>query len=150
MLQLLRSEDDDADADSTLRPTPGLAAIDELLASAERAGLTVHATVEPGSRPIPPVIDLASYRIVQEALTNVSRHAGAVAVQVIVRRTSDRLELEVTNAPGTSRPKIASAGVGLLGIRERVELVGGTLRCGPTPEGGWQVHAEFPLDGGVR
>jgi signal transduction histidine kinase len=150
MLQLLRSEDDDTDADSTLRPTPGLAAIDELLASAERAGLTVDATIEPGAENIPPVIDLASYRIVQEALTNVAKHAGAVAARVIVRRASDRLELEVTNAPGTSRPKIASAGVGLLGIRERVELVGGTLRSGPTPEGGWQVRAELPLNGGAR
>ncbi|WP_349897344.1 sensor histidine kinase [Parafrigoribacterium soli] len=149
MLQLLRSEDD-ADADSTLRPTPGLAAIDELLASAERAGLTVEATIEPGAEPIPPVVDLASYRILQEALTNAAKHAGAVVVRVIVRRASDHLELEVRNGPGTSRPRIASAGVGLLGIRERVELVGGTLQTRSTPDGGWLLHAELPLDGGAR
>ena len=150
MLQLLRS-DDDADADGrALRPAPGLDAIEELIANAGKSGLTVQSSIERGVGAIPPAVDLVAYRIVQEALTNVAKHAGPVAATVVIRRTPESIELEVSNAPGQNRPGVVSAGVGLLGIRERVALLGGTLRTDRTDDGGWRLRAELPLDGGTR
>ena len=141
MLQLLRSEDGE------LRPAPGLAALDELLASARDSGLEVEADLRRGERPIPPVVDLAAYRILQEALTNAARHAGRVAVALSVSVTEDAVELSVANAPGPLTKKVVSAGVGLLGIRERVALLGGTLEAGPVPGGGYRLAARLPLEG---
>ncbi len=140
MLQLLRTDDEE------LRPAPGLAALDELLASARDAGLKVEADIRLGDRPAPPVVDLAAYRILQEALTNAARHAGAVAVTVSVSRTEDSLELSVENAGGAPR-KVIGAGVGLLGIRERVAMLGGTIDAGPRAGGGFRVGARLPLEG---
>lgn len=150
MLQLLRSEDETDAEGEALRPVPGLDAIEELVANAAKSGLNVHSSIERGVGIIPPAVDLAAYRIVQEALTNVAKHAGSVAASVVVRRTSESVELEVSNAPGQARPKVVSAGVGLLGIRERVALLGGTLHTGRTGDGGFLLRAELPLDGGTR
>lgn len=154
MLHLLRSQDDPADesarASLALRPAPGLGTIDELIANARKAGLTVESRVAHGIGPLSPVIDLAAYRIVEEALTNVAKHAGPTSVRVDIRRSSENLELEVSNALGTPGPKPVSAGVGLLGVRERVMLVGGTLEVGAVENGEWRLRAELPLDGGVR
>ena len=86
----------------------------------------------------------------QEALTNVAKHAGPVAASVVVRRTSESVELEVRMRRAQARPKVVSAGVGLLGIRERVALLGGTLHTGRTDDGGYLLRAELPLDGGTR
>jgi signal transduction histidine kinase len=141
MLQLLRSDDDD------LRPAPGLGALDELLESAENAGLTVERRLDLAREPLPQVVDLAAYRILQEALTNVARHAGAVAVTVTVGESDGALQLEIVNAAGSSPRKLASAGVGLLGIRERVALLGGTLETGPTASGGFRLFARLPTEG---
>lgn len=140
MLQLLRSDDGD------LRPTPGLGALGELLESAEKSGLSVESHLSLTEKPLPPVVDLAAYRILQEALTNVARHAGTVAVTVTVRESDGALELEIVNAAGASPRKLASAGVGLLGIRERVVLLGGTLEAGPTISGGFRLFARLPTE----
>jgi signal transduction histidine kinase len=150
MLQLLRSDDETDAEDRALRPVPGLDAIEELIANAGKSGLTVESTIERGMGAVPPAVDLAAYRIVQEALTNVAKHAGPVAATVVIRRTPERVELEVSNAPGLARPRVASAGVGLLGIRERIALLGGTLHTGRTDDGGYLLRAELPLDGGTR
>jgi signal transduction histidine kinase len=141
ILQLLRTDDGE------LRPAPGLAALDELLASARGAGLEVEADIRLGGNPVPPVIDLAAYRILQEALTNAARHAGPVATTVTVTVTSDAAELSVENAAGGSAKRATGAGVGLLGIRERVALLGGTLEAGPAPGGGFRLAARLPLEG---
>ena len=140
MLQLLRAED------SEFRPAPGLAAIEELLASARDAGLQVESNIQLGGQKIPPVVDLAAYRIIQEALTNVARHAGSVTVKVVVAATDHALELSVINAPGHQARKVASAGVGLLGIRERVTLLGGSLDTGQVDDGGFRLVAQLPLE----
>jgi signal transduction histidine kinase len=141
MLQLLRTDDGE------LRPAPGLAALDELLASARDAGLAVEADLRLGERAVPPVVDLAAYRILQEALTNAARHAGAVAVALSVVDSADAVELSVENAAGGPAGKVASAGVGLLGIRERVALLGGTLEAGTVPGGGYRLAVRLPLEG---
>jgi signal transduction histidine kinase len=150
MLQLLRSDDETDVGGEALRPVPGLAALDELVAGAAKSGLTIRSSIEGNLGALPPAVDLAAYRIVQEALTNVARHAGPVAATVVIRRTPQSVELEVENAPGAARARIVSAGVGLLGIRERVALLGGTLDTGRTDGGGYRLSAELPLDGGTR
>lgn len=141
MLQLLRADD------SEFRPTPGLVSIDDLLASATDAGLTVESQVHLDGRVLPPVVDLAAYRIIQEALTNVARHAGAVSVKVTVASSEHTLELSVVNAAGHQPRKVTSAGVGLLGIRERVTLLGGSLDAGAVDGGGFRLAARLPLEG---
>ncbi|MBB5632504.1 signal transduction histidine kinase [Cryobacterium mesophilum] len=141
MLQLLRADDGET------RPAPGLAALDDLLASARDAGLAVDAHVQLGGRSLPPVVDLAAYRILQEALTNVARHAGAVPVTLTAEVTDDTLELAVTNAQGQSARRVASAGVGLLGIRERITLLGGSLEAGEVAGGGFRLVARLPFEG---
>lgn len=141
MLQLLRSDEDD------LRPAPGLEALGELLESARKSGLSIERRLDLPADPLPPVVDLAAYRILQEALTNAVRHAGPVAVTVTVGQTDDALALEVVNAAGVGPRKPASAGVGLLGIRERVALLGGTLETGPTADGGFRLSARLPMEG---
>ncbi len=141
MLQLLRADD------SEFRPAPGLAALNDLLASARDAGLTVDSHVQLGGLVLPSVVDLAAYRILQEALTNAARHAGAVPVTVTVTAIDDALELSVVNASGHQPRKVASAGVGLLGIRERVTLLGGSLDTGEVEGGGFRLVARLPLEG---
>lgn len=141
MLQLLRTDDGD------LRPAPGLAALDELLASARDSGLLIEPYIHMGGRAVPPVVDLAAYRILQEALTNAARHAGAVPVTVSVTVSEDAVDLAVVNAAGSPARKVTSAGVGLLGIRERVALLGGTLETGESPGGGYRLVARLPFEG---
>ncbi|MBX3090125.1 MAG: sensor histidine kinase [Cryobacterium sp.] len=141
ILHLLRADS------SELRPTPGLAALDDLLQTAKDAGLDISARVHLGEKPIPPVVDLAAYRILQEALTNAARHAGAVSVALEVRVTGEAVELSVENAGGAAARKTKGAGVGLVGIRERVNLLGGSLDAAPIPGGGFRLAARLPLEG---
>jgi signal transduction histidine kinase len=141
MLNLLRADEGE------LGPAPGLGALDELLASAKDSGLTVESEIHLNGRTVPPVVDLAAYRILQEALTNVARHAGSVNAKVTVLASAQSLELSVVNDAGPRPRKVAGAGVGLLGIRERVTLLGGTLETGETERGGFRLFARLPLDG---
>ena len=139
-LGVLRSEED---GDGS-----GLSQLDSLVARARAAGLPVTVTVTGTQRPLPPEVDQAAYRIVQEALTNVSRHAGAASASVHLHYTPEILSIQVDDdGEGTvtstgGRP--SGPGLGLVGMRERVSALGGRLQAGPQDNGGFQVRAELP------
>jgi signal transduction histidine kinase len=139
-LSVLRSEED---GDGS-----GLGQLDGLVGRASAAGLPVTVTVTGAEWALPPEVDQAAYRIVQEALTNVSRHAGRACARVHLRYTPDALSVQVdddgtgTGTPAGPRP--AGPGLGLIGMRERVTALGGRLHAGPRDGGGFQVRAEFP------
>jgi signal transduction histidine kinase len=136
-----------------LSPQPGLAQIDDLLATARKAGLQVEVDVTGDRPPLPPGLDLTAYRIVQEALTNVLKHANARCVRVAVAFQRSHLDLEVTDdgTPGDGGPVAAGAGHGLIGMRERAKVFDGTITAGTSPTGGWTVHARLPVAlGGAR
>jgi signal transduction histidine kinase len=110
------------------------------------AGTPVTLTVAPGTADLPRVLQLAVYRIVQEGLSNVVRHAGGVRAWVDVAVLADRLRIEVTNErPAGVRPE-DGGGHGLVGLRERVTLLGGAFEV-DQPDGGWRIRAELPLGG---
>jgi signal transduction histidine kinase len=146
MLQLLRTDDlRTVDGEHELRPAPGLGVLDRLLATATQAGLAIDSNVgDVGD--LPAVVDHAAYRIVQEALTNVAKHAGSVPVTLVIRRSPGSVELEVTNSRGVPAVSLPGSGLGLLGIRERVALLGGTLQTGTTSDGGFRLVACLPLE----
>jgi signal transduction histidine kinase len=132
-------------------PQPGVDDLDALVADARAAGLDASLSLEGARRPLPPAVELSAYRIVQEALTNVVRHAGAARADVVVRFAPRQLELRVEDDGGT-RPEpadVAAAsrgGHGLIGMRERVALFGGSLDAGPRRDGaGFLVQAVLPL-----
>lgn len=129
-----------------LEPAPGLGRLPELLASFASAGLPVTVAAEGAERPLPPGLDLTAYRIVQEALTNVAKHAGAGAARVRLAYAHDRLTVSVSDDGGAGRPPPPpGGGFGLIGMRERARTAGGSLRAGPRPDGGFTVTAELPL-----
>jgi signal transduction histidine kinase len=142
LLDVLRSEDEPGD----LHPSPGLADLPDLVAGVRRAGLPVELEVDEGVRDVPPVVALATYRVVQEALTNTLKHAGASQARVSLRRESGTLVLEVVD-DGTRRPDPAEGGYGLVGMRERISLLGGSFEAGPCGRRGFSVRASLPLDG---
>ncbi|HEY2574785.1 MAG TPA: sensor histidine kinase [Streptosporangiaceae bacterium] len=127
-------------------PAPGLDQADALIASARSAGLQVTVSVSGEPRPLPAETDLAAYRIVQESLTNVIRHAGPAAVVVTLGYTGSELRIEVTDT-GLGSPAAAAdgGGHGLAGMRERAVSAGGSLEAGPAPGGGFRVAARLPL-----
>jgi signal transduction histidine kinase len=148
MLGALRSG---ADA-RELAPQPGLADLPQLLANARTAGISVQdRIIDPlDEAAIGEVIGLTAYRIVQEALSNVIRHAPGAEVQVLVRQQGNELHVQVTNGPSDVGAVLAqlergNTGHGIIGMRERASIVGGTLHYGPTPEGGFTVAAVLPL-----
>jgi signal transduction histidine kinase len=140
-LGVLRSEED---GDGS-----GLSQLDSLVARARAAGLPVTVTVTGTERPLPPEADQAAYRIVQEALTNVSRHAGHACASVHLHYMPQTLSIQVDDdGKGTvtstgTRP--SGPGLGLVGMRERVSALGGQLQAGPQDGGGFQVRAELPV-----
>jgi signal transduction histidine kinase len=140
-LGLLRQSDDiDPRA-----PAPGLARLDELVDTARSAGLdvTVATTGEQGG--LPPAADLAAYRIVQESLTNVNRHAGATHVAVSIIHRQEEVELTIEDdGGGLAAGAELRPGNGLVGMRERAVAIGGELDAGPLPGGGFRVHARLP------
>ncbi|WP_162248042.1 sensor histidine kinase [Angustibacter sp. Root456] len=140
LLALLRP-----DGDETVHPQPGLADVEELVASVRAAGLPVRLEVTGPAVALPVGADLSAYRIVQEALTNVLKHAGRASTAVLVQHADDAVTVEVRNAAGRPQhPAVAPGGHGLVGVRERVSLVGGRLDLGPTPDGGFVVRASLP------
>jgi len=145
LLGFLRQE---GDADD-LAPQPGLGQLDDLVAQMAGAKLAVQLRVEGEPTPLPPTVELSAYRIVQEALTNSLKHAGASQVEVHLRYRPGAVELEVVD-DGHGAPTVPAApgGHGLVGMRERARLHGGQLAAGPRPEGGFAVRATFPLNGG--
>jgi signal transduction histidine kinase len=126
-------------------PQPGLRRLAELVDQARAGGLDVTLTEEGERRAVPPGVDLAAFRIVQEALTNARKHAGTVAARVLVRYSDGSVEVEVANDPGPGGNG-EGAGHGLVGMRERVRVYGGTLETGPANGGGYRVLARLPLE----
>jgi signal transduction histidine kinase len=140
LLSALR--DDGADPNRT--PQPTLADLEPLVARIVAAGTPVAVTVDAGE--LPQVVQLAVYRIVQEGLSNVVRHAGGARTWVDIVRSADRLRIEVTNErPAGGRPLDTGAGGhGLAGLRERATLLGGTFEV-DRPDGGWRMRVELPV-----
>ncbi len=151
--------------DAALTPQPGVARIPALLARVGEIGMPVELTVDapPGTSPaLPPGIDLAAYRVVQEALTNVMKHAGPARTTVRLQyRPRDLLITVSDDGPPDSAPAAAgpgagegagpgsgsvSGGRGLIGLRERIAVYGGELDAGPRPGGGWRLRARIPLE----
>ncbi|CAL9334740.1 hypothetical protein SUDANB2_00148 [Streptomyces sp. enrichment culture] len=128
-----------------LEPQPGLAQLDALVARVRAAGTPVDVTVSLPPEPLPPGVDLAAYRVVQEALTNTLKHARGARASVIVGHTGTCLEIEVTDTGGTGdSPPVRGTGRGHIGLRERLAVYEGELTAGPTPAGGYRVAARIP------
>jgi signal transduction histidine kinase len=146
LLGVLRQEDE---PQGDLAPVPGLADLDSLLAEVAKAGLAVRLQVEGRPAQLPAGVDLSAYRIVQEALTNVVKHAGPARAQVAIRYRDHEVMVEVTDdGRGAAAPTgdgRARVGHGLIGMRERVAVFGGDLQTGPRPGGGFRVAARLPL-----
>ncbi len=131
---------------SAFAPSPGVAEIPQLVTQARDAGLRVAHTVEGAARPVTGGLSIAVYRIVQEALTNVRKHAGPNATaKVRLRYGPDELLVRVTDDGHGAVSGAPNAGHGLAGMRERAAMYGGTARTGPRPGGGFQVTARLPL-----
>ena len=147
LLSVLRAED----ADAELAPVPNLGRLPDLVASAERAGLPVEMRQSDAVRSaaMPEPVSLAAYRIIQESLSNVIRHAPGARTRIDIDLEGSDLVLSVVNeaAPQPAEPMETSrlTGHGLTGMRERVRQVGGTLETGPRPEGGYRVAARLPI-----
>jgi signal transduction histidine kinase len=142
MLGLLRSDT----GGPALAPQPSVRALGSLVDSMRASGHDVELHTDGAPVALPPGLDLSAYRIVQEALTNAVRHAGRVPVRARVSWGQDSLTLEVVNGrPPAPVPRSDGSGHGLIGMRERCELFGGTVSAGKTPEGGFRVHARLPL-----
>jgi signal transduction histidine kinase len=132
--------------DTSLTPQPGIADIHVLAASVRAAGVPVELEVDGDYGTLPPAVELSAYRIVQEALTNVLKHAKRAHAEVRVRRDGDVLTVEVLD-DGAGTSAAGTGGHGLVGMRERVALFGGELHAGPRSEGGFAVHATLPVVG---
>ena len=140
LLGILRGDEHEA----RLTPQPGIADIDALVEQVRAAGLPVDVVVDGAPKPLSPGVDLAAYRVVQEALTNALKHAGAARARVSIRYGANALELAVTN--DGRAPRNGGTGHGLVSMRERVTLYGGEFEAGPRGEGGYAVRASLPLD----
>jgi signal transduction histidine kinase len=149
----------DVDETAPRSPSPGLARLGDLVDSAAAAGLTVHVEPPDGPAPLPAEVDLAAYRIVQEALTNSARHSGGSTATVRISQQNGGLLVEVADN-GKARPSGSGSGSGsgagsgpgsgsgsgIAGMTERAKVLGGTLHAGPRPGGGFGVRAWLPVD----
>lgn len=153
LVALLRAE---GPAVTELGPMHGLGDVPALIAGVAAAGVSVEVRTTGDLSGLPDGVSLAAYRVVQEALTNVVRHAGPTRARVVIEAERDGgLNLRVENDPGWRRQPAGTAGGGhgMAGMRERVELYGGTLASGPSPDGGWRVTARLqagPSSSGQR
>jgi signal transduction histidine kinase len=145
MLGMLRQDDDEPPRS----PAPSLDRISELVSGATAAGITVRVSEEGAKRALPASVDLAGYRILQEALTNSARHAAGAAVAVRVVYGPGDLVIQVDDDgarhSGMGPNGVAGGGNGIPGMTERAKALGGTLRAGPRPDGGFRVRAWLPL-----
>jgi signal transduction histidine kinase len=143
-LGVLRERDDE----EPRAPTPGLEQLDLLVGTTSKAGVATRVCLSGERRPLPAPVDLAAYRIVQESLTNVIRHAGADSASVSVRYEDARVVVEVTDTGRGDRDRdspAAGSGNGIVGMRERVLALGGEFEAGPRRDGGFRVRAWLPL-----
>lgn len=137
------------DEDPPRAPVAGLARLDDLLAENRSAGLPVEFEVAGAERELPPSVDQAAYRIVQESLTNARKHAGPARAHVRLRYADDGLTVQVDDdGRATAVPTEPVGGNGLPGMRERATALGGTLTAGPRTGGGFRVEAHLPSPGG--
>jgi signal transduction histidine kinase len=142
--------DGDRDGDGAPRPpSPGLGQLSGLLELAREGGLRVESAVAGEPRPLPALVDLTAYRIVQESLTNVGRHAGAATATVTIRYEPGAVVVQVDDdGPGPApEPVDGESGYGLVGMAERSAALGGRLEAGPRPGGGFRVRAWLPAAG---
>jgi signal transduction histidine kinase len=149
LVGVLRQPDDTSDAD--LEPAPRLADLDDLVRQTDQAGVHVDLEITGHVRPLPPGVDVSAYRIVQEALTNVVRHAGPTNAHLRIRYQSGGVDIELVDDGTTARDRPApprrpaGSGHGLVGMRERVALYRGELIAEPTSTG-YRVLARLPID----
>lgn len=148
LLDVLRAGDEPESAPS--QPQPGVDDLDRLVAESRLAGLPTEFSVHGPRRPLPPTVGLTVFRIVQEALTNARKYAGPARASVRLTYRQDRVTVEVRDDGGSTPPQegassVGSGGYGLIGMRERVALHGGTLAVGPHSDGGFAVVADLPL-----
>ena len=145
MVGLLRRPEQASD----LTPQPGLLQLDRLVDQARQTGLELAVTVTGSVRPLPAGLDLAAYRIIQEALTNCRKYGVGALASLVVRYADRVLDIDVINeAPlhNAAENGVAVPGHGLVGMKERVALYGGQFSAGRRPDGGYAVHASLPLD----
>jgi signal transduction histidine kinase len=151
LLGMLREPDEEP----TLAPQPGLGELPALAESVRAAGLPVRLVVDADGAALPAAVDVSAYRIVQEALTNVLKHAGSAHAEVSIGYVDDSVTIEVTDdgagleAADLVWAEATQGGRGLAGMRERVALFGGDLRAGPRPDGGFAVRARLPVGDGA-
>jgi signal transduction histidine kinase len=126
-------------------PPPSLRHVERLVTDVQAAGVPVGLAIRGTERPLPPGVDASAYRILQEALTNVIKHAGHARAEVVIAYGADGIELSVRD-DGRNGHAHGRSGHGLIGIRERVAVFGGTVEAGPLPEGGWHLHARLPVE----
>ncbi len=143
LVGMLREDDDEIG----LAPQPGLADLDRLVKQVREAGLPVEVRIEGEPRTLPLGVDLSAYRVVQEALTNALKHAGSATATVTVRYGERDVTIEVADDGAGSDKK--DGGHGLVGMRERIGVFGGTFAAGPRDTGGFAVSARLPLGGGA-
>jgi signal transduction histidine kinase len=144
VLGVLRRVDDQ---DGSRDPAPTLARVDDLVSSAGAAGLEVSKRVEGPARPLPAPVDVAAFRIVQEALTNVVRHAAATTATVVVTYGDETVTVVVEDDGRGSAAGSVGSGSGIVGMRERAHSVGGSVEAGPREGGGFRVRARLPYAG---
>jgi len=152
ILGLLR----EADEVELREPAPGLSQLDRLIDATSHAGVPTHLAIAGERRPLPATVDLAAYRIVQESLTNVLRHAGGASAVVAIAYADDEMTVSVDDdgrgpeggSPATNGHGPKAHGHGILGMRERAHAIGGELEAGPREHGGFRVHARLPVTAG--
>lgn len=149
MLGLLREGDSDDDARSAapVRPTQGMAQIEDLREGLGSAGIHLDVDLDPAIDALPAAVGATGYRIVQEALTNVMRHVGPTTARVRVTHRDDAVVIEVENDEGYGPTPLdgTGSGNGLRGMRERAAAIGGSFEAGPRSGGGWRVAASLPV-----
>jgi signal transduction histidine kinase len=138
LLDVLREDD------AVYEPTPDLRDLEALVETLRTAGVPV--SLESDASDLPAGVALTVYRVVQESLTNVRKHAGQVPARVVIRRVRDHVDVVVENEPGAAPPAVNGSGYGLVGMRERVRVYGGTLEAAPVDDGGFRVAVSIPLN----
>lgn len=142
ILSVLRQVDEP----EPIRPNSGLSALDSLVATMTTAGLPTTVRTTGVARDLPAPVDLAAYRIIQESLTNALRHASPATATIHLDYAEDHLDIDVTDTGQGDGQASDGGGHGIQGMTERATALGGTLRAGPGPSGGFRVHAHLPLE----
>jgi signal transduction histidine kinase len=147
VLGVLRAPEGAQTGADNVAPQPDLSDVERLLSQARTAGLTVTFAREGARRPLPLVVQRAAYRVIQEALTNVAKHAGGAQTAVVLRYLPSTVEVVVENKPPLRGvDPLPGSGLGLVGLRERVAVLDGRLEAGPRLDGGYRLVAVLPAE----